>query len=71
MLCIYLVYTKQQQNKYCNRKSENFEIITFLPIIFKSVARNPKTLSESGGDYMIPVGRDEILSRFAGILAVL
>ena len=24
-----------------------------------------------GGDYMIPVSRDEILSRFAGILAVL
>ena len=25
----------------------------------------------SGGDYMIPVSRDEILSRFAGIPAVL
>ena len=24
-----------------------------------------------GGDYMIPVGRDEILSRFAGILSAL
>ena len=28
------------------------------------------TLSDLGGDYMIPFCRDEILSRFAGILAV-
>ena len=34
-----------QQNKHCNRKSENFENITFLPIIYKSMTKNRKFLA--------------------------
>ena len=37
----------EQQDKYYNRKSENFKNITFLPIIYKSVTKHPKTLWES------------------------
>ena len=35
------------EQKYCNRKSENCENITFLPIIYKSATKNLKALSES------------------------
>ena len=38
--------------------------IDFLPIV------NALRIS-LGGDYMIPLSRDEIVSRFAGILAML
>ena len=65
MLCIDLVYTKPymlyiQQNKYYNQKSENFENITFLLIIYKSVTKNPKTFRKSeknvsGGRKAIPI----------------
>ena len=58
MLRIYLVYTKlfshisalTSRKKiyiYCYQKSENFEIITFLPKIYNNVTKNPKRLSES------------------------
>ena len=33
-----------QRNKYCNGKSEKFESITFLPIIYKSVNKIRKLL---------------------------
>ena len=51
-ICILYIWYRlhelhEQQNKLFYRKSENFENITFLPIIYKSVAKNPKTLSES------------------------
>ena len=37
----------ERQNRYFYQKSENFENITLLPIIHKSVNKNPKTFSES------------------------
>ena len=49
MLCtkLYMLHQlHEQQNKYCNRKSGNFENITFLPKIYNNVTENPKTLSE-------------------------
>ena len=44
--------------------------------VFKAPSQNDKTSLITcqkvlGGDYMIPVGRNEILSRFTGILAML
>ena len=42
---LYLL--REQQNKYSYPKSENFENISFLPITYKNVTKNPKTLSES------------------------
>ena len=54
-------------------------LLTFW-ILFKVIIRGIYNLqaliafpkrSIFGGDYMIPVGRDKILSRFAGIPAVL
>ena len=49
MRCIYLVHAAlasphKRQKKYFYRKSKNFESITLLPIIYKSVTKNPKTL---------------------------
>ena len=48
MLCLYLVYTITYvlisfTNKYCNRKSEKFENVYFLPKIYNSVTKIPKT----------------------------
>ena len=40
----------RKTEQYSNRKSKNFENITFLPIICKSVIKNPKNLSESEQD---------------------
>ena len=50
-------------------KTENFEekIPPDSCIYFEQKIDPPHL----GGDYMIPFSRDEILSRFAGILAVL
>ena len=47
MLCLYLVYTITYvlisfTNKYCNRKSEKFENVYFLPKIYNSVTKIPK-----------------------------
>lgn len=39
--------TSRRKDKYCNQKSKNFENITFLTIIYKSVTKNPETLCES------------------------
>ena len=41
-----LHWLHEQQIKYFHRKSENFGNITFLPIIYKSVTENPKSLIE-------------------------
>ena len=38
--------TLEQQNKYFSQKSGNFEDINFLSVIYKSLTKNPKTLSK-------------------------
>ena len=39
--------------------------------VFERYVTDQYELSDLGGDNIIPVSRDEFLSRFAGILAVL
>ena len=47
---MYAALASRKTEQYSNRKSKNFENITFLPIICKSVTKNPKNLGESEQD---------------------
>ena len=47
MLRIYWAHTEHNRFNIITENQKNFENITFLPIIYKTVTKNPKTLRKS------------------------
>lgn len=68
---MHITFNISPQKDVNGRERKNSSILTVISSFYEYAAISISVNVVQGGDYMVLVGRDETLPRFAGILAVL